>query len=341
MASEGTTTDASAADQLASLNLSGAEGTEETAEPNEDPDLWKPHSSTEECPVCLVSLPLSGGQGMYWCCCGKTVCNACQAETGRALTITNRKRIAKKLPPMGPTCAFCRVPAPENDLEDITRCEQRVEKGDVEAMVNLADWFRTEEHGLARDEAKTLELYQMAAGLGCAKAFRTIGCCFFDGALGLIRDTEKGRMYLQDSAKKGDVYARFCLGLLEEDYQRFDTAIRHFKLAAAAGDEESMKDLWKYFPSKLDKAELEETLRAHKEACDEMKSEERERLIAYNEAKAGTDSKLTQIYEHYYDGVISAKDLKKALKAYQSGDVGQAVSILLKGRRACGLPVNV
>jgi hypothetical protein len=293
-------------------------------------EMFQPHPPTEECPVCLVPLPLQNDRTNYWACCGQTVCQACDAETDRALNITNRKRKDKKLPPMGPSCAFCREPEPENDSESIKRYEQRVDKGDLEAMVKLAGLY------LTRHEAKAIELLQRAADLGSPDAIKKLGIFILEGELGLVQDIEKAKACLEDAVKKGDVYARGFLAMLEEHCQRHDLAVMHNKLAAAAGDEESMKRLWKYFPSKLDKAELEETLRAHKEACEEMNSEERERYEAWQEALAGNDETLKNIYAHYYNGILTAKELNKALKVYQSGDVDQAMSILLKCRRACG-----
>jgi len=304
----------------------------------EDPELWKPRPPTEECPVCLVPLPLQESRSTYWACCVKKLCRACVAETGRALNITNRKREQKELPPMDPSCSFCRTPVSRQNSEWLKMVEDQVDKGDVEAMVTLAANYRDGDFGLTRDAAKVLELLHKAADLGFPEAIRKLGYYFFEGKPGIIEDADanKGRAYLEEAAKKGDAPARFYLGDIEDEHQQHDLAIKHFKLAATAGDEYAMKRLWKYFPSKLTKAELEETLRAHHAACDEMNSEERERLIAYDEAKAGNDSKLIRIYEHYYHGVITAKDLNKALKAYRSGHVDHAMSILDKGRRACG-----
>jgi len=306
--------EAEVADQLAAVHLSGGDaGAEGT-----DPELWKPHPPTEECPVCLVPLPLEHDQVTYWPCCGQTVCDACEAETDRALCITNRKREAKELPPMDTSCAFCRVPIPENGSELIKRYEERVEKGDLTAMVNLAAKYRDGQDGLARDEAKALELLQRAADLGCPEAIMKLGCFFFDGELGLVKAQEIALVCIEDAAKKGNVISRHLLGCIVEDLQQHDLAIRHFKLAAGAGDEKSTKRLWHYFSlDKLDKAELEATLRAHHAARDEMNSEERERYAAWKEAEAGDDEILKLIYSYYYEGLMTAKELKKALGSWE------------------------
>ena len=62
-----------------------------------------------------------------------------------------------------------------------------------------------------------------------------------------------------------------------------------------------------------------------------MNSEERERYDAYREAQAGNDELLKKIYSSYYFGVINAKELKVALKAYQAGDFS-AVATLLENK---------
>jgi len=290
------------------------DATAESAE--QDPGLWKPRPPTEDCPLCLVPLPLDNGQSVYWACCGMSVCRACKAETERALRITNRKRKDTDLPPMVQSCAFCREPGTENDSDLIKRYEERVGKGDLSAMMNLAVMYRDGESGLVRDEAKVLELELRAADLGSAWAHGSLGSHFIRGRLGVIRDEEKARAYWEGAVKKGCVISRHNLGALEAQHERHDLAMKHFKLAAVAGFKPAVKPLWKYFLSdELTKAELEATLRAHKEACDEMNSEDRERFVASEKAQAGNDCMLQQIYALYYEGLMDAKELKKKLKA--------------------------
>jgi TPR repeat protein len=233
------------------------------------------------------------------------------------------------------SCAFCRVSFHTNDSDYIKRYVDRVDKGDHNAMVNLAGYYMDGQYGLARDETKALELLQRAADGSSPWALAKLGWHFLRGELGLIQDEEKAKAYLKDAAKKGDVHARCILGAIEEVNEEHDLAIKHYKLGAAAGEEKVTKCLWKYFPSKLDKAELEATLRAYKEACDEMNSEDRERFIAWQKAKAGDDNTLKDIYETYYQGFMNAKDLKVILKAHGSGDQGQVNAIISKCFQAC------
>ena len=117
----------------------------------------------------------------------------------------------------------------------------------------------------------------------------------------------------------GNVQARHILGCIEAEEENIDLAIRHWKLAASAGDERSVEDLWEFFhKGALEKAELEESLRAHKDACD-MNSEERARKKLLAKAMDENDGSLSSKFLWlYYNGEINAKQLKAALKVHQT-----------------------
>ena len=282
-----------------------------------DPELWKPHPPTEDCPVCFVPLPLSEGEHAYWVCCGKIICSACTIETVRAENVINIKRAKKKQPPLDHSCPFCRTALDETKFQ----FEERVRKGDAKAAYSLAFKYRDGDarKNIPKDEAKFLELlHHAAADLSSLNAVAELGRMYCYGEDGVTKDKWKGLKYLEDVIKMGDARARFILGCIEEKEENIDLAIRHWKLAAAAGEKHSMKVLWKCFSKgALGKADLEETLRAHKEACDTMNSEERERYALWTKAKADTDVFLTRILRSYYRGEIKAKELNLALKAHK------------------------
>jgi len=322
-----------AADQLASVKLADGPGTniadaksgdddddQEVNCKDRDPELWKPHPPTEECPVCLVPLPLSssGRNILYLACCGRRACCACVKEHLRATRMTNAKRHKKKLPPIDMTCAFCRAPFDE----ETPRLKKRMELDDAWAVFHLAQSYNYGLRGQPKDERKALELYHRAADLGCVEAISQLGFVFLRGSLGNFNvsiDKKKGWALLEDAAKKGSIDARYNLGTNEYERDNYDDALRHFKLAAEAGDEGAVKPLWMYFSKgKLSKADLENTLRAHKDAIDEMNSEDRERLAAMDKAEADGDDALVGIYDSYYHGEIKAKELAMMLKAYHS-----------------------
>ena len=325
-----------AAEQLETVKLSDhdearphADTTAGDTNPKEDPELWKPPSPTEECPVCLVPLPLKPDKAMYWACCGKRLCTACSEEHVRALRVTNRKREKKKQLPLKNTCAFCRIPLHKNNAELIGRVEERIKKKDTRAMVQLAWAYRKGNYGLQKNEVKAVELFDRAADLGSVEAIAIVGRGLAFGEHGFIKDEVTGRYCIEDAVVKGDIGSRYNLATLDVEERNYDHAIKHWHLAAAAGNKASMKKLWVCFNTKkLSKSDLEKALRAHKAATDKMNSEERERYDAQKEAKGGNDVLLNNIYASYYLGFINAKELNVALKAHRAGNL-RAVEALL------------
>lgn len=116
----------------------------------------------------------------------------------------------------------------------------------------------------------------------------------------------------------GCVQARLNLAIYWEETD-FNMSIRHCRLAAAAGFDKAVEKLWEYFyTGKVTKVELETSLRDHQRACDEVKSEERERYAAYKNAAIGDDKILRRLCSSYYCGKIKAKELNAALKEHRS-----------------------
>jgi TPR repeat protein len=241
-------------------------------------------------------------------------------ETVRAGNVINAKRAKKKLSPVDHACPFCRS-APKASK---SQYENRSRTGDAKATCNLAIKYRDGDArmNISQDHAKSLELFHHAADdLGSALAMFTLGRAYSYGLDGAPKDRVKGLKYSDDAVKMGNVSARFILGGIEAENRNFKLAIRHWKLAAAAGDIFSVKMLWEcFYEGTLEKAELEKTLRAHKEACDAMNSEERERHALLKKAEADGDEMRTGILRSYYDGDIKAKELNLALKALRKAD---------------------
>ena len=324
-----------AADHLAAVTLadndeagsgtgtseSQQDGAVECYDPLSDPDLWKPHPPTEDCPVCLVPLPIEGNKTTYWPCCGKTICVACLRENDRALFLTNAKREMEDLPPLEKSCAFCRETIYKNDAEYAGQIKKRIGKGDAEAMFIMAHWCLDGEDGIPKDEAKAVELFKKAAEMGSVRAMYHLADSYFTGTNGFPKDKKKSIEYFENTVKMGDVDSRCILGAVSVDEENFQLATKHYRLAAEAGHESAVREIWKLFSNgELGKTDLEEILRAHQSACDEMDSEDRRRYDAFNEAMEGNDENLKDIYiAYYYEGVINAKQLKEALAMHRKG----------------------
>ena len=286
-----------AADQLAAVALadnddagsgtserSQRDSVDELHDPLSDPELWKPRPPNEDCPVCLVPLPLEIEKIAYNPCCGKEICTACNKENYRALEVMNEKRRKKDLPPLNKSCAFCRESIYKNDAEYAEQIKKRIDKGDDEAVVTMALWYLDGLKGLPKDEAKAMELAKRAAGMGYARAMHLLGLAYIKGAHGCPRDEKKGIGYLENAVKMGDVASRYSLGSISAIEGNFHLATKHYRLAAEAGYKPAMKNIWNLFSNeKLSKTDLEEILRAHQAACNEMDSEDRQRYDAWLE----------------------------------------------------------
>ena len=76
---------------------------------------------------------------------------------------------------------------------------------------------------------------------------------------------------------KVNLSARHNLGYFEAQAGNVDRAMKHFMISAGAGYDESLKVIREGFLyGHAAKDEFERALRAHKEAKDEMKSDQRE-----------------------------------------------------------------
>ena len=81
---------------------------------------------------------------------------------------------------------------------------------------------------------------------------------------------------------RGNVQARHNLGCFEEGAGNMKRAVRHWMISAEAGDDDSLKAIRKCFLNgHATKDDFEKALRGHKEANDEMKSEQRDTARAF------------------------------------------------------------
>ena len=306
----------SVADQLASTKLSADEE-------NEVVDLhvlsYLP-TQNKDCLVCMVPLPIDSRDFRYWPCCGMNICFACEFEQVRALNVRNIRRNKEELPKLVEVCAFCRTSASYFDNmteEEKIRCiEERIRKGDAAAAHCLGSSYWSGVDNLEKNKPKALEYFQRASDLGCRVSIRQIALLHATGDSGMKKNRIEAERYFAEAVKRGDAVAHYLVGV----YQilgdgNTELAIQHWRLAAEGGYVESMKKIWKeFYDGNISKDALEATLRRHKEACDEMDSEERKRYRAYREARAGGDDVLKAVYHKYYRGEINAKQLKELIK---------------------------
>jgi len=223
----------------------------------------------EECPICMLPLPSAGqttGRTTIESCCGKRICNGCIY----AMEMSEGKDL----------CAFCRTPYAFSTKEEIKRIKKLMDKGNSRAFNTLGFAYKRGDYGLPQDTEKANELYLKAGELGCAVAYYNLGNSYKDGT-GVEVDMKKCKHYWELAAMKGCVTARHNLGCSEGAAGNERRAMKHFMIAARAGEKSSLNMVKKgYIEGLVTKDEYANTLRAYQKIQDEMKSDERDKAAS-------------------------------------------------------------
>ena len=236
-----------------------------------DVELFKLPQPPEDCPICMLPLPLLYTGHKYYSCCGKEICSGC------VHAVVLRDEDEQK-------CPFCRTPAPDSEEEAIEINKKRVEVGDAEAMYILGSCYSEGTYGLPRNRAKALELWNQAGEIGFAEAYFNIGNSYYTGE-GVERDEKKADHYYELAAIGGYATARHNLGCAEARAGNLKRAIKHWSIAAGGGYSDSVKsiqDLYKLGYATKD--DYTKALRAYQAYLSEIKSEQRDEAAALNEA---------------------------------------------------------
>ena len=223
----------------------------------------------EECPICMQVLPIHEKLSSYAVCCGKKLCGGCdyqhQMKSGETLT-----------------CAFCREPISQSAEEALVPLRKRVELKDPNAMFHMALEYGYGLHGLPVDQAKGKTLLCEAAGLGLPDAQFTLGDYYRHGHMGFEQNEEEALKYFKEAAEGGDVLSRHNVGMAEGRNGNYDAAMRHLRLSASSGDRKSIEFLISSFEvGMLRHGDLSETVHAFYRARAELKSDGRDKFIAY------------------------------------------------------------
>ena len=167
----------------------------------------------------------------------------------------------------------------------LERVNKRIHAGDTDAMNELAHCFSEGSNGMPRDSAKAIELYTRASELGNIQASARLGDIYnpeFDCGIGLERDQrdrKKCTDYYKIAAKGGHEPARYNLGALERNAGNVRVGMKHYMIAASAGYDYALAQVKDgYIIGDVTKDEFAKTLRAHKDAQDEMESDHRKRV---------------------------------------------------------------
>ena len=236
--------------------------------------IFKEHPPNDECPICLLPLPLNAGHSAFESCCGKVICNGCVvAMKEEAL---GRGKIV--------LCAFCRAPRANSDEEEVKRLKKLMEADNADAFEMLAGMYANGD-GVPQDRSKANELYLRAGELGCAGAYHNLGVAY-DNGRGVEVDKKKAKHFYELAAMKGSVNARHNLGIHEYNAGNHHRAFKHFILSARAGYKKSLDTVKVgYTEDMVTKDEYANALRAYQQRHDEMKSDGRDKVEALIEER--------------------------------------------------------
>ena len=230
--------------------------------------LFKQPPPNEDCPVCFLPLPPIGEQ-QYQSCCGKMLCCGCMDAVDDR-TPSNKISL----------CPFCRTPSCTSDEEIIERVQKRVERNDAKAISMLAGCYADAYHGVARDINRAMELWTRASDLGSIGASGLLGDAYNPHMkrtiVGVEKDLNTTFYYYEMAAKGGHDIARLNLGLLQCNFGNFSTGMKHLMIAAAQGHDYALQRVKEgYMEGHVTKDDFAKALRAHKDAQDEIQSEQR------------------------------------------------------------------
>ena len=250
----------------------------------EGADLFAPLPPTEDCAICFVPLSRAERQTFYQACCGKDICKACYKENEASINKQNEKNADNKnKKPIPWTCPFCREPEPTG-MEYTGRLQARCLQNDPIAFTLLGHRYQMGECGSPKDDLKALDCFIRAVELGSADACTNIGV-IYDKGIGVAVDKERAALFERAGALRGDITARHNIGISEFGFGNFELGIRHWKIAAEAGDQPSLNNLRKIYNAGgkipgnqfISQEEMDKIYRSGHDAQEEVKSEEREK----------------------------------------------------------------
>ena len=251
----------------------------------EGADLFAPLPPTEDCAICFVPLSRVNFEKCYQACCGKEICYACYKENEASINKQNEEKSAGKKVAL--TCPFCREPEPTSDGREYLRqqLQARCLQNDPVALGLAGKAYRDGEDGTPKDDLKALDYFIRAVELGSGAACNGIGHGYYEGN-GVAVDIERAALFQRIGALRGHIIARNHIGFSEYiDLGNHEIGIRHWKIAAEAGDQASLNQLRDIYnadgkmPGRefISKDYLESTYRACHDAQMEVASEEREK----------------------------------------------------------------
>jgi len=255
-----------------------------------DEALFKDPPAKDDCPICFLPMPkkmaccvslppatiasvpvydfaianekANVGMALYYSCCGKSICGGCIDSF--------------RMSGNGDKCPFCNSERMGKTRDEFIReLTKRVEANDAGSMTVLANFYDGGFMGLQQNREKSMELYARAADLGSSEAHCYLGNNYREGFY-----LKKAKFHYEAAAMTGHEDARKKLGFLEAQSGNMERAVKHWTIAASAGDYTAMHDLLGGLTrGYVSRDTIDSSLEAYNNACAEMRSEARDAYI--------------------------------------------------------------
>ena len=161
------------------------------------------------------------------------------------------------------------------DEERVEEMMKRVEANDAGSVYQLANDYHHGKLGLLQDRARAMELWTRAAKLGSSQAHFQFGSTY--DAEG---DSKKSKFHYEAATMAGNEDARCNLGAMEAQSGNMERAVKHWMIAASAGDYKAMHNLLIAFNhGSISRSAIDSTLTAYNDSCAEMRSDARDAAI--------------------------------------------------------------
>ena len=197
-------------------------------ERKEDPLLKWERPASEECPVCLLPLPIDDtkekGDACYYNCCGSNICNGCMYDQIRVSyeDAMQRGDVKSAKPPT--TCPFCRDDGSAAVHNTLQREIKLAKAGRHRAIWRVGGYYLDGRHGLQQSDQEAMKWFRRAAEAGSAGAANAISLCYMNGDI-LSRDSKKAVEYARKAADLGRVSSFGMVGqLLLKENERGQSA---------------------------------------------------------------------------------------------------------------------
>ena len=252
----------------------------------EDPLKNWTRLQNEECPICMLPLPFRNSDTNYCITCGKTVCMGCVIGVLEAHKRDGRD--AKTTIEKATTCPCCRSNTRVYDDKYALEQEmKRANTGNGEAKCQVGTYYFDGVMGLRQDKAEGLKWYNRAAEAGSGKAAFNLGVFYWTGD-GVEEDNDKALEHLQKAAERGSIPAFQIVGMILMERGDIEEAFINLRKAAMCGLSNDylfskLRNGFKY--GYITKDEYAFTLRENQKACNEMKSDGRERWKRCNTSR--------------------------------------------------------